>query len=93
MGIDTHLFEAIQKRLQLRMYEMKFDGISENFIHLPMPHFKTVFYRTRSKIPTRINSTTNTSSRFSLRGPPRFPVFLRNGWAKTDETLGVDRSQ
>ena len=63
MDIDTHSFEAVLKRLELRMNEVKFDGISENLTYPPMSDFNTLHYQTRSGIPTRINSTTSATSR------------------------------
>ena len=53
----THSKLFGKKRLELRMNEMTSDGISQNITNLPVPHFNTLLYRTRSGIPTRIHST------------------------------------
>ena len=45
------------------MNEVNSDGISRSLTHLPLPHFSTLLYRTRSGIPTRINSNSSFTSR------------------------------
>ena len=66
MYFDTQSFDAVRKkRRKFRMNEVSFDGIRSNLTRMPMHHFKTIFYQTRSRILTRMNSTSNFSSRFS----------------------------
>ena len=67
MHIDTHLLESVLKKLKLRMSGVNSDVISQNLTHLPIPRFKTIFYQTRSIMPTGINSTSRSSSRFFPR--------------------------
>ena len=68
------------------MNEVNSDGISQNLTHLPMPHFNTLLCRTRSIIPTRLNSTSSFTSRFFFRSAHM--IHIEHSRARNEASFG-----
>ena len=49
------------------MNRVNSNDVPPKLAHLPMLHFSPIFNQTRSRIPTRINSTSNFNYRFSFQ--------------------------
>ena len=65
--IDTLSFEAVLKRLKLRMKRVSSDEVLRIPTPLTMSHFDRVFDQTRSRISTRTLFTSNFASRFWIQ--------------------------
>jgi hypothetical protein len=50
------------------MNRVNSDDVPPKLSYIPMSHFSATFSQTRSRIPIRINSTSNITSRFSFQG-------------------------
>ena len=60
------------------MNEVKFDGIFENLTYALMSDFNTLLYQTRPGIPTRLNSTSSSTSRLLFESANIVPIEHRS---------------
>ena len=71
MHFFTHSFQTpLKTRPQFRMYKVSSEDVPRKLIHRKISHFNTIFYPTRSRMSTGMNSTSKFSSRCSLQNAP-----------------------